>query len=185
MRRMLPYARRFLRHRRKLLAGFVCIPLGQLADVAVTLAIGDALNRLERGDPADFLGGVFALVLLYAAVWVWMRPTRFEIDGAILRIHFPLRSRELPVAELDAACLSGPALRERIGFALRVGVGGLWGGFGRLWSRRRGWIELWISRTDGLVWVERRGGLPLLLTPEDPEVFATALGAATGAGIPD
>lgn len=73
LRGMWPFVRRFLRHRRKLLAGFVCIPLSQLADIAVTLSIGDALNRLERGDPADFLGRVFALVLAYAAAHAVLR----------------------------------------------------------------------------------------------------------------
>ena len=62
-------------------------------------------------------------------------------------------------------------------FAGRIGVGGLWGGFGWLWTRGRGMVEFYVSRTDGLVIVERRGGRALLFTPQDPEEFVDALSA--------
>jgi len=63
MARMWRFFRRFLRHRRQLVAGFLCIPLAQLADIAVTVQIGNTLDRLRGGAPTDFLRGVIALLL--------------------------------------------------------------------------------------------------------------------------
>jgi hypothetical protein len=59
--------------------------------------------------------------------------------------------------------------------AFFVGAGGLWGGFGWLWTERRGIAQMYVSRTEGLVWIERRGGRPWLITPEEPEAFVRAL----------
>ena len=57
------FFRRFLRHRRQLVAGFLCIPLAQLADIAVTVQIGNTLDRLRAGEATDFLRGVIAILL--------------------------------------------------------------------------------------------------------------------------
>jgi len=58
-----PFFRRFLRHRRQLVAGFLCIPIAQLSDIAITIVIGNSLDRLRQGSDAEFLGGIFAIVL--------------------------------------------------------------------------------------------------------------------------
>jgi ATP-binding cassette subfamily B protein len=63
MARLWRFFRRFLRYRRQLLAGFLCIPLAQLADIAMTVQIGAALDRLRAGSPTDFLAGIFWIVL--------------------------------------------------------------------------------------------------------------------------
>jgi len=63
VRRLAQHFRRFLAYRRQLFAGFLCIPLAQLGDVAATVVIGDALDRLRLGASTDFLPGIFALVL--------------------------------------------------------------------------------------------------------------------------
>jgi len=52
---------------------------------------------------------------------------------------------------------------------------GLWGGFGWLWTRKRGVVQIYVSRDDGLVGIERVGGRPWLITPEHPEAFVRAL----------
>jgi len=57
------FFRRFLRYRRQLVAGFLCIPLAQLADIAVTVLIGNALDRLRGGAPTEFLAGLIAILL--------------------------------------------------------------------------------------------------------------------------
>ena len=57
------FFRRFLRHRRQLVAGFLCVPLAQLADIAVTVQIGNTLDRLRGGSATDFLAGVIAIVM--------------------------------------------------------------------------------------------------------------------------
>jgi hypothetical protein len=51
----------------------------------------------------------------------------------------------------------------------------LWGGFGWLWTQRRGIVQMYISRTDGLVWIERISDRPWLITPDEPENFVRAL----------
>ena len=63
MRRLWRFFGRFLRHRRQLLAGFLCIPLAQLADIAITVRIGATLDRLRQGSATDFLAGVFWIIL--------------------------------------------------------------------------------------------------------------------------
>ena len=61
---------------------------------------------------------------------------------------------------------------------MRVGAGGLWGGFGWLWTQRRGIVQMYISRTDGFVWIERVGDRPWLITPAQPSAFVRALSSA-------
>jgi hypothetical protein len=71
--------------------------------------------------------------------------------------------------------LNGSELKREIGWGLRVGAGGLWGSFGWLWTKRRGIVQMYISRTDRFVWIERVGGRPWLITPEQLESFARNL----------
>jgi hypothetical protein len=66
-------------------------------------------------------------------------------------------------------------LRREAGWGLRVGAGGLGGGFGWLWTQRRGIVQMYVSRIDGLVWIERVHDRPWLVTPEQPEAFVRAL----------
>jgi hypothetical protein len=93
--------------------------------------------------------------------------------GAIRVLTFGLLA--LPVVLGVSFLLHLPALRGELGFAARVGVGGLWGGFGWLWTSRRGLIDMYVSRGDGLLMVERLAGRPLLITPEHPDEFSRAL----------
>jgi ATP-binding cassette subfamily B protein len=58
--------RRFLRHKPTLLAGLCCIPLSSLGDIAITIVIGNALDRLRERSDAEFLQGVFWLLMLIA-----------------------------------------------------------------------------------------------------------------------
>lgn len=66
---------------------------------------------------------------------------------------------------------------------MRVGVGGLWGGFGWLWTQRQGALEFYISRSTGLVLLERPAGRSLLITPDRPAEFV-AIFADTGTEPP-
>ncbi len=67
MRRLQGFVRRFLRHRRTLLAGILCIPLVAFCDIRITIWIGDALTQLRRRDDPQFLRGLFVLLLAIAA----------------------------------------------------------------------------------------------------------------------
>jgi ATP-binding cassette subfamily B protein len=58
--------RRFLRHKPTLLAGLACIPLSSLGDIAITIVIGNALDRLRARSDAEFLQGIFWLLMLIA-----------------------------------------------------------------------------------------------------------------------
>ena len=122
---------------------------------------------------------VFAVVctaLLYVAVWLAWRPARFDVDGDVLRLVWPVRARSIPRRAITRArTLTGPQLRAEYGLGMRIGVGGLWGGFGLLKTRTTT-FSMWISRTDRLVVVDVTDGRPLLLTPDDPDRFVAALG---------
>jgi len=67
--------------------------------------------------------------------------------------------------------LGAADLRREIGWGARVGAGGLWGGFGWLWTRRRGVVQMYVTRTDAFVWIERGRERPWLITPENPDEF--------------
>jgi hypothetical protein len=141
----------------------------------VMLALPVALVAAGRG-----WGALNAAALLVVAIYVWIwlrfRPTSFVVRPDALEVIWPLKRRRMPRAEIAGVrILEGPDLRPELGWCLRVGAGGLWGGFGWLWTGRRGIVQLYVSRTDSFVWIERRGSRPWLITPEDPEGFVRAL----------
>ena len=116
------------------------------------------------------------LLILYAWVWARFRPSRFIIAQNGLGVVWPLKSRTIPRSEItDVRLMEAPTLRQEIGWGVRIGVGGLWGGFGWLWTKRRGLVQMYISRTDRFVWIERAGARAWLITPIDPEAFVRAL----------
>ena len=136
--------------------------------------------------PALLVGALFGRHQLWAAgllvlaidAWVWLRfrPSRFTVQGSGLEVIWPLKCRHIPRESIvSARVIDRQELKREIGWGMRVGAGGIWGGFGWLWTKRRGVVQMYISRTDGFVWIERAGGRPWLLTPEEPEEFVRAL----------
>ena len=116
------------------------------------------------------------LVAVYVWIWLWFRPARFIVHPRVLEIVWPVRRRTIPREDVVAVrLLDKHELRREVGWAMRGGAGGLWGGFGWLWTQKRGIVRMYISRTDGLVWIERRDDRPWLITPERPEAFVRAL----------
>ena len=145
------------------------LTLALLALPPLFLAIALLGNRWLLG-PAAFL------VALYVWIWLWFRPTRFVVHPRVLEIVWPVRRRTIPREDVVAVRrLDKHELRREVGWAMRGGAGGLWGGFGWLWTQKRGIVRMYISRTDGLVWIERRDDRPWLITPERPEAFVRAL----------
>ena len=135
---------------------------------------------------ALFLGALFAgrflaapaliVVGIYAWVWLRFRPRRFVIHERSFEVIWPMKRRAIPRADISIVrLLEREELQQEIGSSLRVGAGGLWGGFGWLWTKRRGIVQLYVSRTDCFVWIERKSGRPWLITPEQPENFVRAL----------
>jgi hypothetical protein len=116
------------------------------------------------------------LILVYAWVWLRFRPSMFMVHSNALEVVWPLKRRSIPREEITAVRqVDGEELTREIGWGTRVGAGGLWGGFGLLWTRRRGMVQMYISRTDGYVWIERGDKRPWLLTPLQPDEFIRAL----------
>lgn len=120
--------------------------------------------------------GVAILALICAGTWLSMRPTSFVVGRDGLEIVWPARRWHVARSEITSARVVGTRdLRPLLGMAVRVGVGGLWGTFGLLWSRKAGWVSCYVSRVDELVWLERRDARPLLLSPEHPHEVARLL----------
>jgi ATP-binding cassette subfamily B protein len=63
LKRLWGFFQRFLRYRRQLVAGFLCIPAAQLLDVGITVVIGKTLDRLRAASDTEFLMGVVGIVL--------------------------------------------------------------------------------------------------------------------------
>jgi hypothetical protein len=155
-------------------------PLARMSPLILALTLGLFLlpllfftgalwNRLSA------LPGLLVLAL-YAWVWLRFRPSRFVVSRGTLEVIWPLKRRRIPRGSIgEARLIDNDELRREIGWGVRVGVGGLWGGFGWLWTQRRGIVQMYVSRTDGLVWIERIGERPWLITPAEPERFVHAL----------
>jgi hypothetical protein len=132
------------------------------------------LFAIASGWPLAVVAALMAGV--YAWVWLRFRPTAFVVRPDALEVIWPLRQRRVPRAAISAVQLiDRQELRRRIGFAIRVGAGGLWGGFGLLWTQRRGVVRMYISRVDRFVWMELRDGAPWLITPDRPDAFVHAM----------
>jgi hypothetical protein len=98
-----------------------------------------------------------------------------------LEVVWPLKRQTLERGEISAVrLLTREELRREIGWGLRIGAGGLWGGFGWLWTTRRGMVRMYISRIDRFVWIECRTGRPWLITPERPDDFIRTLSSRSG-----
>jgi hypothetical protein len=109
-------------------------------------------------------------ILLIISVWLWMRPTHYIVDNTGLTVVWPLRKYHIPRSRIkEVRVLDTKQVKKEIGFAIRIGVGGLFGGFGLLWSKKRGFIRFYITRIDGFVIIEQRKGRPLLINVDNPE----------------
>jgi hypothetical protein len=116
------------------------------------------------------------LLAIYLLIWLRNRPTTFVVHPRALEITWPLRRREIPRDDIAAVRVIDPdTLRREVGRSLRVGAGGLFGGFGYLWTTNRGLVCMYVSRTDGFVWIERKSDRPWLITPDRPDTFVQAL----------
>ncbi|MEY3299738.1 MAG: hypothetical protein RLZZ597_2998 [Cyanobacteriota bacterium] len=109
------------------------------------------------------------LIALYGATWVWYRPSRFVISPDSLKIIFPGWQRRIPMGDISHICITSKEdFRQQFGWAIRIGVGGLWGGFGWLWTAKQGLVEFYISQLDSFVLIKRTTGKSLLITPDNP-----------------
>jgi len=114
-----------------------------------------------------------ALLVIYGGIWCGWRPTAFVIrDDDCLELRFPVRRRWLELHPQGRVRQLSPAeFSQEMGWVVLGGAGGL----GWLWSQRRGWVECYVSRGDGLVLLEQPGSRPLLVSPAQPERFVELL----------
>lgn len=146
---------------------FLTLFLLTLPAVFVVLALYSTRLMLI---PAAFL------LALYAWIWLWFRPSGFVIRPDALEIAWPLRRREIARGSiLGVRVVDRAALRHEVGWGMRLGAGGVGGGFGWLWTTRRGLVRMYVSRLDGFVWIERGTEQPWLITPDRPDAFVQAL----------
>lgn len=129
------------------------------------------------------------LVAIYSWVWLRFRPTQFVVHQDGLEVIWPLKQRRISRDSIsDVRIVHGRDLKPQVGWGLRVGAGGLWGGFGWFWTQRRGIVQMYISRINDLVWIERTAGRPWLISPERPQEFVQALSrsqsVATHSAVP-
>lgn len=116
------------------------------------------------------------VMTLYAWVWLRFRPRCFTLSSRSLDVIWPLKRREIPRESITSVrLLDRDTLRGEIGWGMRIGAGGLGGGFGWLWTTRHGIVQMYVSRTDRFVWIERKPDRPWLLTPEHPDEFVRML----------
>lgn len=125
---------------------------------------------------AALQGVAGVMVLIFALVWFGYRPGAFVITDAAFETIFPVRTLRIERDTiLTARVISRAEIKTMLGFGMRIGAGGLWGGFGLLWTQKRGLVQMYISRTDELVWIERGGERAWLISPADPHQFVAAL----------
>lgn len=119
-----------------------------------------------------------ALFMLVIYLWIWLRyrPSAFVVRPRTLEVTWPCMRREIPRDDISAVrVIDRETLRREVGWGMRVGAGGLFGGFGYLWTTNRGLVRMYVSRTDHFVWIERKSDRPWLITPDQPEAFVRAL----------
>jgi hypothetical protein len=122
------------------------------------------------------LGPGLLVIAIYAWVWLRFRPSVFIVRPEVIEVAWPLKRRRIPPDDIASIrIMKRGELRREVEWGARVGAGGLWGGFGWLWTSRRGIVQMYISRTDQFVWIERKNGRPWLITPEEPEAFVAAI----------
>jgi hypothetical protein len=152
--------------------------LRAMTAVVLALPVVFLVISFAAAAPAGpILGGVAILMLiLYASVWLFFRPSGFEIIPGTLEISWPLRRMRVEGSEIETVeNVTRSEFRERYGWGMRVGAGGLWGGFGLL-KTGKGYLTMYISRTDAFVLITRRSpARPMMLTPERPEQFVESL----------
>ena len=157
---------------------FPLAPMCRLISVLTVVLLAIPVGFIIGAALGSQLLLVPALMVAVIYVWVWtrFRPTMFVVHPHALEIVWPLKRRELPRDQISAVRLiDRQELRREVGWGLRVGAGGLWGGFGWLWTERRGIVQMYVSRLDRFVWIERGRDRPWLITPDQPEAFVGAL----------
>ena len=77
------------------------------------------------------LAPCFAVIAVYAWIWLRFRPTRFVVHEQAFEAIWPLKYRVISRSNISGVrLLDQDTLKQEIGWGMRVGAGGLGGGFG-------------------------------------------------------
>lgn len=166
-------------------AKFPLAPMDGLMRSVTTLLLPLPLILMAAGrmlpgpkpPPVQFLlGGAGAVMIaIYVLIWLAGRPSEFDVSPAGLKVKWPIREVVVPPTEITGARrLTKEQFRAEFGYGMRIGAGGLWGGFGFV-KTAKATMHLYCSRTDEFVLVETKG-LWWLITPEDPAKFVALIG---------
>lgn len=121
--------------------------------------------------PWALLGVPVILAGVIPIAW-GLAPRGFTIEGGELTVNRALFPVRIPLAAIRGAWLVG---REQVGALVKVaGSGGLFGHYGRYYSRGLGSFRLYATRRDRLVVVDTEVGR-FVLTPATPERFLESL----------
>jgi hypothetical protein len=163
----------------------VSTPFALLVLLAGTGALAFLTGRAGGGaTPVAMAAGV--LVLAGVGLVGALAPRGFAVEAGVIRVERGIRPVEIPLASVRAIAPAPPgALRG----ALRLGgAGGIFGYYGRYWTRGLGSFRLYATRREALVLVDTDRER-FVLSPEPAvafveEVLARAPHATADAGAP-
>jgi hypothetical protein len=155
-----------------------------VSGVLVVVALAIARLAAQSGDAgASAFGAVVAALVLLVLALSWaFAPVAYEVDAGAVRILRRARAPiEIPLAAVRAA---GPLPDGAVLRALRLGgSGGLFGWYGRHWTRALGELRVHATRRTGLVQLDTPDAR-WVLTPEPADRFVEAvLAHAPGAAL--
>ena len=153
--------------------------LGLLVLTAALWVLPVLFALSARAVPAPMSVALYAcaafMVVLYGSVYFVWRPRAFVVDSTSLTLEWPVRKCVISRSHVTGVrVVSSKEFRSEYGFGIRIGAGGLWGGFGWLKCGATT-FSMWISRTDQFVLVTLKDAKPLMITPVNPERFAARL----------
>ncbi len=155
----------------------MCRPIAVMTAFVLALPIVFGIVAIKLGWPRAIAPFGLCVVFMVACliVWTWFRPKQFIVGHDFLKIQWPIRNKAWKRSDvLSATIISNSEFRKEYGIGMRIGAGGLWGGFGLL-KTSKSMFRMYISRTDEFVLVHLRNDHPLLITPERPQHFVHCL----------
>jgi ATP-binding cassette subfamily B multidrug efflux pump len=161
---LMSYFRRFLRHRTRLLLGVLAIPLAQSLDVATTILVGQALDRVRQSSEIDWLSTTLWLLAAaavgHAFFRFWQRwlivvvSRRFEVElkqelfDHLVRLDFAFHDRSRSGDLVSRLTADVEALRMFLGPGLMYTLGAV-----VIVPISLGWLmtlNLWLGLAIGL-----------------------------------
>ena len=140
------------------------VGMGVPTVLAISLAIGFSEPRLLLF-PIPFIAA-FGLP-------AFLRPLGFAVDEREMRILRPLGPIRVPLSEIvEVRCPASDPPGMTIGI---LRVHGIHGTFGSFWNREWGRYRAYVTNPRNRVELRLRGGDRLIVSPDDPEGFTSAL----------